>query len=235
MRSIISKKKIFLLLGILSVWLLFFQSAAWSVQNSLELHSGTVKIIRSGKSHILQKAGETYTLLANDRLQTGAKTQVTLYLKDGDNTVKLFSHSFLQLDDISEQENRVALLTGKGNFSVKPLPESSVANEAESENTEKKKAPSEELKAKLGGELKGSLAKLGESKLPLRKKRFQVRTVSAIVGVRGTKFVLATGSFSPNRSDLLVLPEKAPSTKSEAFHKSPVPNSSSTVVTISSP
>ena len=190
-----------MLLGILSLWLLFFQSAAWSVQNSLELHSGTVKIIRSGKSQILQKAGKTYSLSANDRLQTGENTQVTLYLNDRDNMVKLFSHSFFKLDDISEQENNVALFTGKANFSVKPLPGSSGAGE---------------LKDKLGGDLKGSLAKLGKSKLSRKKKRFKVRTVSAVIGVRGTKFVLATGSFSLNRADLLVLPEKEPGTKSEA-------------------
>ena len=216
MRSIISKKKIFMLLGILSVWLLFFQSAAWSVQNSLELHSGTVKIIRSGKSQILQKAGETYSLSANDRLQTGENTQVTLYLNDRDNMVKLFSHSFFKLDDISEQENNVALFTGKANFSVKPLPGSSGAGEDESKIGKKDKATARELKDKLGGDLKGSLAKLGKSKLSRKKKRFKVRTVSAVIGVRGTKFVLATGSFSPNRADLLVLPEKEPGTKSEA-------------------
>jgi len=205
-----------MLLGILSVWLLFFQSAAWSVQNSLELHSGTVKIIRSGKSQILQKAGETYSLSANDRLQTGENTQVTLYLNDRDNMVKLFSHSFFKLDDISEQENNVALFTGKANFSVKPLPGSSGAGEDESKIGKKDKATARELKNKLGGELKGSLAKLGKSKLSRKKKRFKVRTVSAAIGVRGTKFVLATGSFSPNRADLLVLPEKEPGTKSEA-------------------
>ena len=205
-----------MLLGILSVWLLFFQSAAWSVQNSLELHSGTVKIIRSGKSKILQKAGEIYSLLANDRLQTGENTQVTLYLNDRDNMVKLFSHSFFKLDDISEQENNVALLTGKANFSVKPLPGSSGAGEDESKIGKKDKATARELKDKLGGDLKGSLAKLGKSKLSRKKKRFKVRTVSAVIGVRGTKFVLATGSFSPNRADLLVLPEKEPGTKSEA-------------------
>jgi len=205
-----------MLLGILSVWLLFFQSAAWSVQNSLELHSGTVKIIRSGKSQILQKAGETYSLSANDRLQTGENTQVTLYLNDRDNMVKLFSHSFFKLDDISEQENNVALFTGKANFSVKPLPGSSGAGEDESKIGKKDKATARELKDKLGGDLKGSLAKLGKSKLSRKKKRFKVRTVSAVIGVRGTKFVLATGSFSLNRSDLLVLPEKEPGTKSEA-------------------
>ena len=205
-----------MLLGILSVWLLFFQSAAWSVQNSLELHSGTVKIIRSGKSKILQKAGKTYSLSANDRLQTGGNTQVTLYLNDRDNMVKLFSHSFFKLDDISEQENNVALFTGKANFSVKPLPGSSGAGEDESKIGEKDKATARELKDKLGGDLKGSLAKLGKSKLSRKKKRFKVRTVSAVIGVRGTKFVLATGSFSPNRADLLVLPEKEPGTKSEA-------------------
>ena len=205
-----------MLLGILSVWLLFFQSAAWSVQNSLELHSGTVKIIRSGKSQILQKAGKTYSLSANDRLQTGENTQVTLYLNDRDNMVKLFSHSFFKLDDISEQENNVALFTGKANFSVKPLPGSSGAGEDESKIGKKDKATARELKDKLGGELKGSLAKLGKSKLSRKKKRFKVRTVSAVIGVRGTKFILATGSFSPNRADLLVLPEKEPGTKSEA-------------------
>ena len=205
-----------MLLGILSVWLLFFQSAAWSVQNSLELHSGTVKIIRSGKSQILQKAGETYSLSANDRLQTGENTQVTLYLNDRDNMVKLFSHSFFKLDDISEQENNVALFTGKANFSVKPLPGSSGEGEDESKIGKKDKATARELKAKLGGNLKGSLAKLGKSMLSRKKKRFKVRTVSAVIGVRGTKFVLATGSFSPNRADLLVLPEKEPGTKSEA-------------------
>ena len=205
-----------MLLGILSVWLLFFQSAAWSVQNSLELHSGTVKIIRSGGSQILQKAGETYSLSANDRLQTGENTQVTLYLNDRDNMVKLFSHSFFKLDDISEQENNVALFTGKANFSVKPLPGSSGAGEDESKIGKKDKATARELKDKLGGDLKGSLAKLGKSKLSRKKKRFKVRTVSAVIGVRGTKFVLATGSFSPNRADLLVLPEKEPGTKSEA-------------------
>ena len=204
-----------MLLGILSVWLLFFQSAAWSVQNSLELHSGTVKIIRSGKSQILQKAGETYSLSANDRLQTGENTQVTLYLNDRDNMVKLFSHSFFKLDDISEQENNVALFTGKANFSVKPLPGSSGAGEDESKIGKKDKATARELKDKLGGDLKGSLAKLGKSKLSRKKKRFKVRTVSAVIGVRGTKFVLATGSFSLNRADLLVLPEKEPGTKSE--------------------
>ena len=205
-----------MLLGILSVWLLFFQSVAWSVQNSLELHSGTVKIIRSGGSQILQKAGETYSLLANDRLQTGENTQVTLYLNDRDNMVKLFSHSFFKLDDISEQENNVALFTGKANFSVKPLPGSSGAVEDESKIGKKDKTTARELKDKLGGDLKGSLAKLGKSKLSRKKKRFKVRTVSAVIGVRGTKFVLATGSFSPNRADLLVLPEKEPGTKSEA-------------------
>ena len=205
-----------MLFGILSVWLLFFQSVAWSVQNSLELHSGTVKIIRSGKSQILQKAGKTYSLSANDRLQTGENTQVTLYLNDRDNMVKLFSHSFFKLDDISEQENNVALFTGKANFSVKPLPGSSGAGEDESKIGKKDKATAGELKDKLGGDLKGSLAKLGKSKLSRKKKRFKVRTVSAVIGVRGTKFILATGSFSPNRADLLVLPEKEPGTKSEA-------------------
>ena len=201
-------KNIFQSLLILFLGVFFLQTAAIGAQNSLELHSGTVKIIRSGKSQILQKAGETYTLLENDRLQTGGNTQVTLYLKDGDNTVKLFSHSFFKLDDLSEEENSVALLTGKGNFSVKVLAEPSGRAEEVSENTEKKKVPENKLQAKLGGNLKGSLAKLVKTKLRRKKERFKVRTVSALVGVRGTEFVIGTGVDSgTNVTNVAVLPE----------------------------
>jgi hypothetical protein len=206
--KMILAKNIFQSLLIQFMGVFFLQTAAIGAQNSLELHSGTVKIIRSGKSQILQKAGETYTLLENDRLQTGGNTQVTLYLKDGDNTVKLFSHSFFKLDDLSEEENSVALLTGKGNFSVKVLAEPSGRAEEVSENTEKKKVPENKLTAKLGGNLKGSLAKLVKTKLRRKKERFKVRTVSALVGVRGTEFVIGTGVDSgTNVTNVAVLPE----------------------------
>ncbi len=189
MRFVIQIKKIIPLFCKLCLSLLLLQTSAWGAQNSLELHAGTVKIMREGKSLILRNAGEKYQLLANDRLQTGKNTEVSLYLKDGDDTVKLFSHSFFILEDISDEGNSVALLIGKFNFSIKPLPESSGAEEAESENTEKEKAPEKKLKTKLGGKLKGSLAKLGKSKLRRKKKRFELRTVTAIIGVRGTKVI----------------------------------------------
>ena len=192
MRFVIQIKKIIQLLCKLCLCLLMLQTSAWGAQNSLELHAGTVKIMREGKSKILRNAGEKYQLLAYDRLQTGKNTEVSLYLKDGDDTVKLFSHSFFILEDISDEGNSVALLIGKFNFSIKPLPESSGAEEAESENTEKEKAPEKKLKTKLGGKLKGSLAKLGKSKLRRKKKRFELRTVSAIIGVRGTEYDVET-------------------------------------------
>lgn len=158
----------------------------------MELHSGIVKLIRNGKSVILQKAGETYSLLANDRLQTGKDTQVSVYLKNRDNTVKLFSHSFFKLDELSEEANNVALLTGKSNFSVKPLPESSGDEKEVNQNNETKKVPENTLTAKLGGKLKGNLTKLVRTKQRSKKKRFKVRTVSALIGVRGTDGVIAT-------------------------------------------
>ena len=92
-------KKTFKSLLILFMGMLLIEKTVYAVQDSLELHSGTVKLIRDGKSRILQNAGETYTLLANDRLQTGKETQVTLYLKKKDNTIKLFSNSFFKLID----------------------------------------------------------------------------------------------------------------------------------------
>ena len=192
MQLIISKNKIVRLFGTVCVGLFFLQNMAIGAQNSLELHSGIVKLIRNGKSMILQKEGEKYSLLANDRLQTGKDTRVSLYLKNRDNTVKLFSQSFFKLDDLSDEENSVALLTGKSNFSVKPLPESSGDEKEVNQNKEMKKVPENTLTAKLGGKLKGNLTKLVRTKQLRKKERFKVRTVTAIVGVRGTDFVIAT-------------------------------------------
>ncbi len=191
-------KKTFKSLLILFMGLFFLETTMYAAQDSLELHSGTVKLIRDGKSLILKNAGETYDLHVNDRLQTGKETQITLYLKNKDNTVKLFSNSFFKLDDLAAEENSMALLTGKGNFSVKPIPQASATESAESANSENGQDTKNKLKTKLGGKLKGSLAQLGKRKLRRKKKRFNVRTVSAIVGVRGTDFVIATSGDSTN-------------------------------------
>jgi len=109
--KMILAKKTFKSLLILFLGLLFLETIVSAAQDSLELHSGTVKLIRDGKSLILKNAGETYELHANDRLQPGKETQITLYLKNKDNTVKLFSNSFFKLDDLAAEENSVALLT----------------------------------------------------------------------------------------------------------------------------
>ena len=196
--KMILAKKTFKSLLILFMGLFFLETTVYAAQDSLELHSGTVKLIRDGKSLILKNAGETYDLHVNDRLQTGKETQITLYLKNKDNTVKLFSNSFFKLDDLAAEENSMALLTGKGNFSVKPIPQASATESAESANSENGQDTKNKLKTKLGGKLKGSLAQLGKRKLRRKKKRFNVRTVSAIVGVRGTDFVIATSGDSTN-------------------------------------
>jgi len=196
--KMILAKKTFKSLLILFMGLFFLETTVYAAQDSLELHSGTVKLIRDGKSLILKNAGETYDLHVNDRLQTGKETQITLYLKNKDNTVKLFSNSFFKLDDLAAEENSLALLTGKGNFSVKPLPQATATESAESANSENGQDTKNKLKTKLDGKRKGSLAQLGKSKLRRKKKRFNVRTVSAIVGVRGTDFVIATSGDSTN-------------------------------------
>ena len=190
-------KTTFQSLLILFLGIFFLETTVYAAQNSMELHSGTVKLIRDGKSRILQNVGESYALLANDRLQTGKETQITLYLKNKDNSVKLFSNSFFKLDDLAAEENSVALLTGKGNFSVKPLPQAPATESEESANVEKGQDANNKLKTKLGGKLKLGIAKLDKSKRR-KKKRFNVRTVSAILGVRGTEFVVATSGDSTN-------------------------------------
>jgi len=179
-------KKIMSLKFAVGMGLFILQNSVWGAQNTLELHSGSVKLIREGKSRIIRTAGEKLQLLANDRLQTGGNTDISLYLRDGEDTVKLYSNSFFKLDDSSDEGNSVALLIGKLNFSVKPLPENTGAEEEATDNAEKKTEQGNKRTGELASKLKGKLAKLEKSKLRPKKRRFELRTVSALIGVRGT-------------------------------------------------
>ncbi len=186
MSLMINLKKIMPLTFAAGMGLFMLQNSAWGAQNTLELHSGSVKLIREGKSRIIRTAGEKLQLLANDRLQTGGNTDISLYLRDGEDTVKLYSNSFFKLDDSSDEGNSVALLIGRLNFSVKPLPENAGAEEEAADNAEKKTEQGEKRPGELAAKLKGKLAKLEKSKLRPKKRRFELRTVSALIGVRGT-------------------------------------------------
>ena len=181
-----SKKRLVFLFG-MTCMSLYITNPVIGSQNVMEIHKGTVKLIRNDKSQILKKLGEKYPLFPSDRLQTGQNTQVSLYLKDRDNSVKLFSNSFFKLEDISDEGESVSLLTGKGNFNVKPILDSE--GEEDSSDTKNKK---NKLVEKKKANFSGQFEKLSKSKIFRRKKRFSVRTVSAIVGVRGTDFVIAT-------------------------------------------
>ena len=180
------KKIIFLIFAAIT-GLFMLQTLALGAQNTMELHSGSVKLIREGKSRIIRTAGEKLQLLANDQLQTGGNTDVSLYLRDGEDTVKLFSNSFFKLDESSVDGNSVALLIGRLDFSVKPLPENAGGVENDSADKAKKElGQGKKSSGDLASKLKGKLAKLEKSKLRPKKRRFEMRTVSALIGVRGT-------------------------------------------------
>tara|TARA_Y100001970_G_C14224901_1_gene854996 strand:+ start:1528 stop:2511 length:984 start_codon:yes stop_codon:yes gene_type:complete len=178
---------------------LFFIGLSWfglilinpilEAKNFMELHKGTVKLIRNDESRILKKTGEEFLLLAGDRLQTGQNTNLSLYLKDKENTIKLFSNSFFKLEELAKEGNSVSLMTGKGNFKVKPI-EDTKSEQVENDSiskTNKENKSVEKSKSKFSGQFE----KLTKSKIIRRKKRFSIRTVSAVVGVRGTEFVVA--------------------------------------------
>jgi len=179
-------KKIMYLTFSAGTGLFMLQNSVWGAQNTLELHSGSVKLIREGKSRIIRTAGEKLQLLANDRLQTGGKTDISLYLRDGEDTVKLYSNSFFKLDDSSGEGNSVALLIGRLNFSINPLSETAGDEEDSADKAEKETEQGEKNPGDLAAKLKGKLAKLEKSKLRPKKRRFELRTVSALIGVRGT-------------------------------------------------
>ena len=198
MSLMIQLKKIKSLTFAAWIGLFMLQNSVWGAQNTLELHSGSVKLIREGKSRIIRTAGEKLELLANDLLQTGGDTDISLYLRDGEDTVKLYSNSFFKMDDSSDEGNSVALLIGRLNFSVKPLPENAGAEEEVEDDAEKKTEQGEKRTGEFAAKLKGKLAKLEKSKLRPKKRRFELRTVSALIGVRGTDGKLRT---NPNLPD----------------------------------
>ena len=219
---------------LLSPILLQAQSA-----DHLELHQGSVKLLREGRSHYLWKQGLKLKLLPGDRLHTGSGTRVSLKFKEGTENIDLFSHAFFAVEGVSEEQRNVALLVGKGNFALPPAPEqeevaetsemeeqpiseemelnNSAKSSSEAEESQKEevqgtnkttetvlqsdKSISDEMKkaspARTQKKIAGS-SKRKRGGLLARKKRFKVRTVSAVVGVRGTEFVVAATEDSTN-------------------------------------
>ena len=205
----------------------------------LELHQGSVKLLREGRSHYLWKQGLKLKLLPGDRLHTGSGTRVSLKFKEGTENIDLFFHAFFAVEEVAEEQRNVALLVGKGNFALPPAPEqeevtetsgleeqpiseemelnnnaksSSEAEEPQKEEvreTSKKtetvlqsdKSNSDEMKKASPARSLKKIARSSKRKrggLLARKKRFKVRTVSAVVGVRGTEFVVAATEDSTN-------------------------------------
>ena len=205
----------------------------------LELHQGSVKLLREGRSHYLWKQGLKLKLLPGDRLHTGSGTRVSLKFKEGTENIDLFSHAFFAVEGVAEEQRNVALLVGKGNFALPPAPEQEevaetseleeqpISEEMELNNSAKSSSEAEEPKNKEVRETKKTtetvlqsdksnsdevkkaspartqkkIARSSKRKrggLLARKKRFKVRTVSAVVGVRGTEFVVAATEDSTN-------------------------------------
>ena len=205
----------------------------------LELHQGSVKLLREGRSHYLWKQGLKLKLLPGDRLHTGSGTRVSLKFKEGTENIDLFSHAFFAVEGVSEEQRNVALLVGKGNFALPPAPEqeevaetsemeeqpiseemelnNSAKSSSEAEESQKEevqgtnkttetvlqsdKSISDEMKKASPARTLKKIARSSKRKrggLLARKKRFKVRTVSAVVGVRGTEFVVAATEDSTN-------------------------------------
>ncbi len=206
----------------------------------LELHQGSVKLLREGRSHYLWKQGLKLKLLPGDRLHTGSGTRVSLKFKEGTENIDLFSHAFFAVEGVAEEQRNVALLVGKGNFALPPAPEqveetaevseseeqpiseemelnnsaksSSEAEESQNEEVnetskitetmlQSDKSNSDEMKKASPTRTQKKIARSSKQKrggLLARKKRFKVRTVSAVVGVRGTEFVVAATEDSTN-------------------------------------
>ena len=145
-------------------FLILFIQPVTAEEAELELELGLVKIMRAGKALVFSEKGSKIPLLLNDEIQTGANSKAQIRLPAKDETIKLGSRSFFGLDNLTEDQTQVSLLTGKGQFKVTP-----------------RKSARKPLRQK------------GK-----RRNRFKIRTVTAVVGVRGTEFVLGTSGSQTN-------------------------------------
>ena len=130
----------------------------------LELKLGLVKIMRASQVMIFNEKGSKIPLQLKDQVQTGASSKALIRLPKKDETIQLGSRSFFGLDNLTEDQTKVSLLTGKGQFKVTP-----------------KKFARKTIRRK-GRKLD----------------RFKIRTVTAVVGVRGTEFVLGASGSQTN-------------------------------------
>ena len=147
----------------LFILILIIQPVA-AEEAELELELGLVKIMRAGKALVFSEKGSKIPLLLKDEIQTGANSKAQIRLPGKDETIKLGSRSFFGLDNLTEDQTQVSLLTGKGQFKVTP-----------------------------GKSARKPLRQKGK-----RRNRFKIRTVTAVVGVRGTEFVLGTSGSQTN-------------------------------------
>ena len=145
-------------------FLVLFIHPVVAEEAELELELGLVKIMRAGKALVFNEKGSKIPLLLKDEIQTGVNSKAQIRLPGKDETIKLGSRSFFGLDNLTEDQTQVSLLTGKGQFKVTP-----------------RKSARKPLRQK------------GK-----RRNRFKIRTVTAVVGVRGTEFVLGTSGSQTN-------------------------------------
>ena len=145
-------------------FLILFIHPVVAEEAELELEMGLVKIMRAGKALVFSEKGSKIPLILKDEIQTGANSKAQIRLPGKDETIKLGSRSFFGLDNLTEDQTQVSLLTGKGQFKVTP-----------------RKSARKPLRQK------------GK-----RRNRFKIRTVTAVVGVRGTEFVLGTSGSQTN-------------------------------------
>ena len=145
-------------------FLVLFIQPVSAEEAELELELGLVKIMRAGKALVFSEKGSKIPLLLKDEIQTGANSKAQIRLPGKDEMIKLGSRSFFGLDNLTEDQTQVSLLTGKGQFKVTP-----------------RKSARKPLRQK------------GK-----RRNRFKIRTVTAVVGVRGTEVVLGTRGSQTN-------------------------------------
>ncbi len=184
--------------------LLFTTTRAVQAQsnNYFELRKGVVKVIRAGRSYLIWNKGAKVSLLPGDKLHSGPDTHLSVIFSQDNEAYEIYSNAFFEFQSAYKRKKAVAILTGKVNFALPPAASSTDENESSGGplaslrvKLRNRKLPEDQKNKILDSAREFMQSNFSQIRLnaeDIRRPRLAVRTVSAIIGVRGTEFVVAT-------------------------------------------
>lgn len=105
---------LFLLLFLIGLTAVYAQNPV----GELELKKGVVKVRRGDRDLYFRKVDVRTPLFAGDELHSGKDTSAEIFLRNGDERIRLYSRSLFKIQEVSERRSFFGMSIGKAFFKV---------------------------------------------------------------------------------------------------------------------